>query len=176
MVKINGFRLQSALRDLELKKQAAKAEFEDSLHFFANEKKPRPEKLMEVYQDAETRLAQLQTVQARYNLEVTVTVRLNEHNTMKLSLQGAIKMVGAAARIEKLWRESSGDKKKARYYRQDDTTVRSKDNEYAQNALTPSQIAQEIRNASRFVSALREAIQIGNSTTLELDISANLLE
>jgi len=177
MVKLNGFRLQSGLRDLELKKQAAESEFQDSLHFFANESKTSPEKLMEVYVDAERKLSHLQEIQSRYNLKVEVSVRLNEKNTLKMSLQHAIKLVGGAARAEKLWREATNGKKSVRsYYHKDDSTVRSKDNEYAQPAMTPSQIASQIRDASRFVSALREAIQVGNSTNVELDIPANLLE
>lgn len=175
-MKVNGFRIQSALRDLDLKKQTAATEFEDSLKVFANEQKPRPETTMEGYSDAEKRLAQLQEIQTRYNLAVVVAARLSEKNTLKISLQHAIKLVGSAARIEKLWRDAAVAKKTRSYYKEDTTAVRSKDNEYAQAVLTPSEIASHIRNASRFVSALREAIQIGNATAIDLEVPVDLFE
>ena len=173
-MRVNGFRIQSMLRDVELKKQTAEAEFQDSLHFFANEQKPSPEKMMENYAEAERQLAQLQELQTRYNLAVEVPVQLGEKDVVKMTLQHAIKLVGGASRQEKLWREAAtGKKTRHSYYQKDDSVVRSKDNEYAQAALTPRQIAGHIGHASRFVSALREAIQIGNATAIELDVPHN---
>jgi len=179
-VKINGFRIQSTLRDFELKKQAAKAAFEDSLHFFENESKTHPAKVMEAYADAEHKIAALQELQARYNLTVSVLVRQDsptkaEPNFVKMSLQEAVKLVGGASREEKLWREAAEFKDKKQRYYDKDRTVREKDSIYARAAMTPSELTTQIRNAARFTSALREAIQVGNATTVELDVLSGLI-
>lgn len=167
--KVNGFRFQSALRDLELKKQTSQTEFNDSLFVFSTDNKSHPEIAMKSYWDAEQKLAQLQELQTRYNLDVVVPLRMGSKD-VRTSLQHAIKLVGGASRQEKLWREAASGKKSKYDYRSEDKTVRNKDSEYAQAVMTSTQTAERIREASKFVSALREAIQIGNATSLEMDV------
>src|SRR5271157_2135169 len=119
-MRLNGFRIQSMLRDAGLKKQTAEAEFEDSLRFFSGEQKSSPEKTMESYVEAERQLAQLQEIQTRYNLAVEVPVRLDEKDVVKMTLQHAVKLIGGASRQEKLWREAATGKKTRYSYRQSD--------------------------------------------------------
>ena len=86
----------------------------------------------------------------------------------KLSLALAVKLVNGAGTSEKMWREAAGGGKKERYGYSDDK-IRNKDQIRALPQVSVAQAAAAADRASRYASALREAVAIGNSTTVEVD-------
>ena len=159
-MKVTGYKLQHALRELAHTSVIAAGQFDDSLTVFPDEKKPHPTKVMDDFQEAESKIARLQTFQAAYNLRVTVKV---EGHTMTLSQ--AVKLVGGAGRIEKMWRSVAAPAKDI-YSRRD---TRDATSIVSQKTISTGEAAALAKAAARWASALREAIQVGNATELELD-------
>jgi hypothetical protein len=162
-MKVNGYRLQHALRELEHAREVAAQQFNDNILQFASatDNLPLPE-VFARFTRLEKLIARLQTAQTTYNLAVTVTV-LGE----SMPLLQAVKLVGGAGRAEKMWRETVKGKKNDRYSYSEAT--RNKDAEYAQRAVTVDEAMKHAQHAARVASALREAIQVGNATEVELE-------
>lgn len=164
-MKITGYKLKELVKRTEMVRDAVASLFDGSLHRFADEKdKDTPQNVVERFRKADLALAQVQTIQARYNLAVTVEV-LGE----KMALMEAVKRVGGAGRIEKMWRSASGEKKD-RYGYRDDLT-RDKDSIRAERTLTQGQALELAQEAAKVAGALRAAIAEGNSVEVELDVS-----
>lgn len=177
-VKVDGSRIREALREQEDVINQVKASFEDSLHFFDGEEKPRPEMLMAQLRDAHDRLALLHVVRTRYNLEVRVDVR--DPRTRKrrnISLMEAVNRVGGAGREANMWRSVAPRSSKSRrssWERRQDLT-RDKDQERAQSTVKIEDALRFSREVSRFASDLRGAINRGNSTVLDMEVPAVLV-
>jgi hypothetical protein len=167
-MKVTGYRLQHAIREAMHLRDVLAAQFGDNVKQFASS--PNRVNISNVYQqyrDVEQRIAALQVLQARYNLHVHVVVL---HDTV--TLMQAVKQVGGAGRCEKMWREASGTRKRDRY-REDE---RSRDVEYAELSVPVERCMERARDAHRFASALREAIQVGNATVLDMEVGPGLLD
>ena len=107
-VKIDGSNIRGALREQEDVVKQVRASFEDSLHSFDGEEKPRPEMLMKQLRDAHDRLALLHVVRTRYNLRVRVDVRdPRTRERRNISLMEAVNRVGNAGREANLWRNAA---------------------------------------------------------------------
>lgn len=161
-MKVTGYMLQNTLRELQHTRDMAASQFDGSLKAFDGEEDKDPRAVMAAYLDAEARIATIQTAQARYNLEVVVPVV----GFKVMSLSEAVKRVGGAGRAEKMWRSAAVSKKDDYSYHKDS---RSKDEEYAKNTITPQEALDLAKKAAKFASALREAIQVGNSKELEIE-------
>lgn len=163
-MKVNGYRLQHALRELEHSREVAAQQFNDNILQFASasDNLSLPD-VFARFTRLENQIARVQTAQTQYNLSVQVTV-LGE--TMPL-LQ-AVKLVGGAGRAEKMWRDTVKGKKNDRYS-YGNTDQRSKDAEYAVRSVSVDEAMKHAQHAARIASALREAIQVGNATEIELD-------
>jgi hypothetical protein len=168
-MKTNGYRLQHALRELEHAREVAASQFNENVTQFASagEKVALPE-VFARFTRLEKQIASVQTAQTTYNLGVEVNV-LGE----KMPLLQAVKLVGGAGRAEKMWRDTVKGKKDRYAYNADQ---RSKDTEYAERAIPVEEAMKHAQHAARIASALREAIQVGNATEIELSLDeASLL-
>lgn len=167
-MKVTGYKLQHALRELAHARDIAAGQFEDSLKVFPDDEKPSPEAVMNAYQDAEAKIARLQTVQADYNLRVKVSVL-----DKRLTLSEAVKLVGGAGRAEKMWRGVAAPKTDRYGY---DRDTRDATAVVAKRTITTEKAATLAKNAARWASALREAIQVGNATEIEFELDEALFE
>ena len=169
-MKITGYKLQHTLRELAHKRDTAAARFDKTLWKFEDEPKATPQEVMKTYRDAEGAIAQLQTAQGRYNLAITVNV-LSE----SMTLAEAVKRIGGAGRMEKMWRSIAAPKKD-QYGYGDDGTTRDPNVERATRQVSEEEAAVFAQQASRFASALREAIQVANATEIEIELDPVLFE
>ena len=163
--KVNGFMLREALKRWENQRSLASSMFNDSIYVFENEAKTGPLALMEQFQQADRNYARLQELQQTYNNNIKVTVG---GETITLSL--AVKLVGGAGRIEKMWRQTVLPKTD-RYSYNERQTTRSKDTEYAQRAITQDECLKMATQASKYATQLRSAIAAANSTDYSLSIT-----
>jgi len=166
-MKITGYKLQHTLRELAHRRDTAAARFPKSLWRFEDEDKPSPEEVMAAYREAEESIAKLQTAQGKYNLAITVNVMGEE-----MTLSEAIKRVGGAGRMEKMWRGFAAPKKDR--YGYDDPSTRDSGVERAQRQVSEDDAAGYAQKAARFASSLREAIQVANATEVEIELDPAL--
>lgn len=168
-MKITGYRIQHTLRELRHAIDVAVGQFNDSLRVFPGETKRKPTTIMTNLRVAESKLARLQVVQARYNLLVDVKVYDTE-----MTLSEAVKLTGGVGRMEAMWR-SVASPKKDRY------SIRDEDTRDATAVVAVKTVTQEdatwyAKEAGRYASAIREAIQVGNATELDLETDPSLFE
>jgi hypothetical protein len=159
-VKINGLKIQQAIREATKDRDLADSRFAGSLKAFPDEKKPHPLKLSDEFEAAERRIAALQTAQARYNISVMV-----EADGRSMTLQEAVKLLGGAQRLEEKWREAA--KEEADRYGGD---TRDKDAVVRTRQVDHEKCVELARMHSRRVNGIRYAIGKGNATELDLDI------
>jgi len=167
-MKVTGYKFQHALRELGHARDIAAGQFNDSLKVFPGDKKLEPQTIMASYLKAETQIAKLQTAQAQYNLRIMVTVL-----GKRMTLSEAVKLVGGAGRVEKMWRSVAAPAKD-RYSSDNDT--RDATAIVAVKTITTIEAAALAKQAARWASALREAIQTGNATEIEIELDGALFE
>lgn len=159
---ITGFALREAIKRFEMMRETSSKQWSDSLFVFENDKdKVSPDDLMKTYQGAERAVAALQTCQARYNIQVKVRVLSEE-----MTLAEAVKLVGGAGRMEKMWKSHATNTGGDRYSRSE--TSRSKDNEYAKRSISIKDALKRATEAAKYAGAVRAAIAEGNSTKVTL--------
>lgn len=163
-MKMTGFKLAFRLRELQELREMVASQFNESLFQFADETaaRPHPRGLMETFQECERKIAVLQVVQARYNLSVTVDVA-----GQPMTLHEAVKRVGGAGRITRMWKTAATSEGVARY--QVRTLSRDKDDEHAVRLVPVQECMDHSLHANRQANALRQAIQLGNAVELEMD-------
>ena len=166
---ITGYKLQQRLRELHHTRDIAAAQFDKGRFKFEDEDKPTATAAFECFREAEAAIAQLQVAQAEYNLSVEVEV-LGE----PMTLCEAVKRVGGAGRMEKMWRSVASPKRDR--YAYDDGLTRNKDEERAQPTVTTSEATAFAQKAARFASALREAIAFANATQRDIEMNPALFE
>lgn len=170
-MKVTGYRIQHALKELEQARDLAHKQFTDNVMQFdsAQERVELPE-LFARYTTLEGKIAKLQVQQALYNLATKVEVM---GGTM--SLHEAVKLVGGAGRAEKMWRNVAQGEARSRYHSQE--TTRTKDVEYAKRAVSVADAVKHAKVATRMAASLRQAIQLGNAAEVDLEgLDSSLLE
>jgi hypothetical protein len=164
MMKVNGYRLQHALRELEHAREVAASQFSDNVLQFKSAENPVDiRQVFARFTTLEKKIAETQTAQTQYNLNVQVNVMGKE-----MPLLQAVKLVGGAGRAEKMWRDTVKGKKNDPYGRYA-ADQRNKDTEYAVLSVVQDEALKHAQQASRIASALREAIQVGNATEVEVE-------
>jgi len=159
---VTGFQMTNRLRELQDLREIVAAQFNECLFRFQGEQKPSPEELTRTFEECERKIALLQVAQARYNLSVTVEVL-----GQAMTLHQAVKRVGGAARLAKLWKDAAKRTNTAAYGY--GPMAREKDNEYAERTVSVESCLAHSTQASRVASALRQAIQLGNSVAVDID-------
>jgi len=157
-MKATGNQLQQALRSQQERKVFAESRFIASLRVFPGEEDGSPEERMAELQDAEHKISVLQAAQTVFNCRVRVEVL-----GQGMSLLDAVKRVGAAGRVETLWRDAA--KEPLSYER-----TRVRDHVIQVRTVTRDRCAELAREASRRARAFRAAIQAGNATSIELEM------
>lgn len=160
---VTGYKLQQALRELHHRRDIATKQFSDGLYQFKGDDKPVPRDAFRLFKDAERKIARLQVAQMRYNLEVTV-----ELQGAVVTLAEAVKLVGSAGRGEKMWRSTALGDKRSRYGYGDSERSRSTDKEYAIRMVTTGEATEMAIAEGKYASALRTAIQTGNTTEINI--------
>ncbi len=170
-MKITGFLLREAIRRHELRRDTAVNQFDDSLSKFPGEDKRSPDSITEEFVAAEAAVAKLQAAQSAYNLRVEVDV-LGE----KMTLCEAVKRLGGAGRIEKMWRTAAGGKKD-RYNSYNPDNVRREGETRAERTVSVDAAMHRARKLAAVASALRAEIARGNLRDVDpADIGLNDLK
>ena len=169
-MKVDGYKIQHSIRELEARRKVLAAQFTDSITHFEDENvEQSPEEFMSEYDDSERKIARLQVFQARYNLAVTVEVQ-----GIPCSLHEAVKRVGGAGRIEKMWRSVASPKQDRYAY---GPATRNKNEIRAVPTISRNDALKKVITTGRFASAIRAAISKGNATEVEFeDLDASLFE
>ena len=166
-MKTTGYKLQAAIREQQERRALNEKRWANGQSAWPKDvkKTPNPDKFMSEILDAEQKIAQLQTAQAQYNLKVEVTVQGE-----KMPLYQAVKLVGGAGRVESLWKEVAKNEPADRY----GGGVRDKDSIVSVKLISADDATEEADKASKYARALREAIQTGNATVLDISLADGL--
>lgn len=171
-MKTTGWQIREALKSWELRKGAAEKLFPESLHAYKGEVKDTPESIVESFQKAELAIARLQVAQMKYNLSVTVNV-MGE----SMSLAEAVKRVGAAGRIEKMWGSVKPVTARPSYYGETMPITRDPTQERAEPTLSVKEGLKLAEAASKRAGAFRAAINTGNGQEADIaDLDPGLFE
>ena len=162
-MKTTGYGLREAIKQWDLRKEAAEGAFSPSLKAFPGETKD-PRGVIQAFDAAELAVARLQTAQMRYNLAVIVEVQGE-----KLTLAEAIKRVGSAGRIEKMWTGSIGDGKRNPYSDPEDTRDSTSTIIRSERTITSQEAVKLTAVAGKRASALRAAISVANGREVEIE-------
>lgn len=167
-MQVTGYKIQHTLREKAQLRDVMCAQYSDSLMAFEGDERKDPKALIASIVLTEDQIARLQVAQTIYNLAVRVNVQGEE-----MALSQAVKLVGSAGRVEKMWRQAANPKASERYYRQD---TRDASALVAKPVVKPEEALTYATRASRRASALREAIQVGNGQAIEIEIDPSLFE
>lgn len=168
---VTGYMIREALKRQELRKNVLEVQVKSALWRFKEEDKLTADEAMAQAKEAEEKIADLEVIQDRYNLQVMVDVQ-----GVKMPLARAVKLVGGAGRIEKQWRDFSTDTGK-RGYRDDQEITRDKDVERAERTLSARECLDRSTKAAGYAGSLRAAIAEGNSQRVNFDdLDASLFE
>lgn len=162
-MKTTGFALREARRNLHLVRETLFKQFQSGLWQFKDQPKPTPTAVAEKIVEIEGKIARVETAQAQYNLLVTVPVE----GLGTISLAEAVKRVGGAGRLEKVWRGLATGPERDRYG-YDDPSSRDPDREYATRACSVEECIAKATAAGRIAGNLRAAIAVGNATTIDV--------
>ncbi len=161
-MKVTGYQLKEAIKMKALELDTIQSQFNDSLHRFEDEEKRSPIDIVDDLRRLENHLVELQTAQDFFNLGVQCEV-----NGEPISLSQAIKAVGGAGRIAKMWRTAAQGEKSDRWERARNLT-RNKEDESAIPTISKEEALNESRKSEKFAAQLRNAIAVGNSKSLEI--------
>lgn len=170
-MQVTGIQLREAIKRWNLRRDAAAAQFSESLWQFAtDENLSKPGDLMAAMQKAEAAIARLQVAQTRYNLAVKVEVQ-----QWNMTLCEAVKQVGGAGRMQKMWRCAALDKGRESYSYRDMT--RKTDEIRAQRQISVKEALAEASRTAVLAGAFRNAIAVGNTTEIKVEaLEATLFE
>lgn len=172
-VEVTGYKLRAALKKAEIVKDSLYQRFPHSLFAFEGEtgEEKEPKKIADQIKKVEDRIAKIQTAQAYYNWNVSVMV-----DGKAISLMQAIKSLGGAGRLEKLWKSVSKGKTGLGRYREDDVELERREEVTRANpTLNRSQALELAVNAADYAARLRAAIAEGNAIKQPIELEAGLL-
>ena len=170
-MKTSGYALREAIGLHVLRRDTSSRAFKGSLKAFPDEKKEKPQDVVEQFLKAERAIAKLQTAQGKYNLLMTVEV-----SGELMTLSEAIKTIGGVARAEKMWRSAAGPKED-RYSYGDNDTVRDPNQVRAVPTVSISEMVKLATQVGKRSGALRAAIATTNAKEVEIEgLDASLFE
>lgn len=169
-MKVTGYALRDALKQHELLRETAASEFSGSFKRFPDESKALPVDIAKRVQGEEEKIAQLQSAQAVYNTRVRLTV---EGQT--LTLTEGIKLMGGAARIEKMWKGALPTSGNDQYRYRDET--RDPNEIRAVATMATDEILHLALASGKRSAAFRTAISVANATEVEIEnLDSSLFE
>jgi len=165
MITITGVQIKNALNKKRQARDMWLSQWDESLVIFAGDDKISPNDLATKVMQLEDEIVRLQVIQARYNLAVSVDAEGGS-----LTMAYCVKVVSAAGRMSKLWKEAAQGEKKDRYSSRL-TNERDKDKEYAKPAISKAEALNRFESAEEFASSIREAVATGNTKPVEFEDS-----
>ena len=162
-MKTTGYGLREAIKQAELRRDTAANAFNGSLKKFPDEQKETPQAIVEAFTKAERALVSLQVAQMRYNLSVQVEV-----NGEKMTLAEAIKRVGGAGRIEKMWKGAIAEPTKRNSY-MDDVDERDATKVRATRTVPAAEAMKLATTSGKKSGSLRAAISVANGKEVEIE-------
>jgi len=171
-MKTHGYKLRSSIKQWETRKATAARLLEDRKYYFPSDERPDLVGMMADLVQAERNVCRLQEAQARYNLLVEVDVQGE-----RMTLAQAVKRLGGAGRVEKIWRDLLGGGKGRRSWLDVDSPprVRKGDEERAVRTLSDAEVLVHAERAAKAAAALREAIAVANSLDQDVELDEALL-
>lgn len=167
-MKVTGYQIRERIRVVDLRLKALQQAFTESLSTFKGEDKLLPldvDKQIHHYEQVE---AQLQVLQARYNL--AATLKLDK----PVNLHYAVKLIGGLGRRESRWREVAAPKASRGYGYNND--VRDPAQEYAQPTVSKEEAMNMALKTAREAGTLRAAINQANAQEVDLEFDPKLFE
>ena len=161
-MKTTGYTLREAIKQAELRRDTAANAFNGSLKKFPDEEKETPQSIVDTFTKAEKALVSLQVAQMRYNLAIQVEV-----NGEKMSLAEAIKRVGGAGRIEKMWKGAIAEPTKRGYM--EDIDERDTTKIRAVRTIPAAEAMKLATTSGKKSGSLRAAISVANGKEVELE-------
>lgn len=161
-MQVTGYKIRRALKELEMLRDAALVEFNNSFQKYKWETKESPQKIMEKLERLEGKIARLQAAQALYNTQVMVDV---VGKTMTLS--EAVKRVGSFGKMVGLWKNAANQASQNTISRYG-TTAKT-DDVFPEQTITSEVATANAIQAEKYASALRGAVAEGNTTTVDLE-------
>lgn len=173
-MKVTGHKLREAIKEWELRRDAAVELFDGSLAKFDDETKETPDEVMNNITSAEKAIARLQTVQIAYNLSISVDL-----GDEKVSLAEAVKRIGGAERTERMWRNAMRVVAPARSHVRNRLMYGgavAQSEEVARFTITQTQARDATSAASKYANKLRSAIAVANATEVDVtDLDSSLI-
>lgn len=176
-MKVNGNTLREAIHRWEMRREALIRQFNPS--FFAKpsaiaaKNATQPETVAKDYIRCEEAIAKLQAIQAKYNVDTTVSFEV-EGKQHRMSLSEAVKRIGGAGRLENLWRQASLQAEDQ--YETQRMMYSDKNMEWPVRTMAIKDIVDRATSASLFTGALRGAIAVGNTREMDFDINPELFK
>lgn len=166
-MKVTGYQLREALRNWHTRLDVLNKQFRESLWQFPDSEQPadfKPDTLAAQFAQADDTVAALENAQQVYNQKITVTIA-----GRKVPLSYAVKRVGGAGRLEKMWRWAATDNGRDRYsYRE---TSRKSDEVYAKRMASMNDCVRAAEKTASLASELRSAIAAANATEIDLEVN-----
>jgi len=164
-MKVTGHILKDAIKRTVMVRDTTASLFDGSLHAFEDDDKETPQQIADKFHAYDVMVAKLQTAQTDYNMQVRVEV-----GSDTMTLTEAIKSVGGAGRLEKMWRSVAGVKKD-RYSYRDETLTRDPNEVRAKRMVTQAQALKFANQAAKEAAVIRAAIAKGNLTEIEMNVT-----
>ena len=169
-MKVKGNTIRRRLDVLELQLSTLQMRFRDAQSKFEGEEKQKPQVIDEEMAHVEASIAALQEAQAILNLQVKPTVAGKTYTMVAL-----IKLLGAAGRREKAWRDLAMAKHHGSYPYNEFAHERDPSKQYAQPQVTAEQAATLAMKAADDAAQIREAIAWGNVQEVEIMLDPKVL-
>jgi len=167
-MKISGYKLREALRNKRTLRDVLATRFNETLFQFGEG--TLPQEVACNFCDADQAVAMLEEAQQFYNQQVTFVI-----NSKRMTLTRAIKLVGGAGRLEKMWRSAATDTGRDRYSHRELT--RKPDEVHAHRTVTVDESIKFAQQAARQASLLRSTIAEANAREIEIEnLSPDLFE
>ena len=165
---LNGYMLREAIKRWIMRRDTASKQFGSSLFQFDEDyeggqipEDNNPLAISSVFKKADDAVAKLETLQQAYNLKVPVKLR-----GQTVTLSYAVKRVGGAGRIDKMWRSAAVDDGTERHYSRQIT--RQDGERRARKMVTMPIALGQSDDSARFAGEIRAAIAQANSTEIPL--------
>jgi hypothetical protein len=164
---INGYRIREAMKQWHNRRQIASTQYNNSLYYFEGEDNLPLDQVVKNFQQADENYAKLQELQQWYNARVIVDTKNADGKPVMMSLSYAVKVLGGAGRVEKMWRDACSEKQD-RYGNYGRDRERDKDKEYAKRSVSIPEATKRVEAASRYSMFLRSEIAKANNTSVNI--------
>lgn len=160
-MKVTGYELREGIRRHTTRREVASKQFMDSLWSFPGDTKLSTAQIATDFESADTAVAQLESAQQMYNSMVEVKAL-----GTSMTLSEAVKRLGGAGRLEKMWRSAATDTGRDRYHTRE--ASRKADDVFAQRTIAVTDCLSKAEQSAKFASALRAAVAEVNSKSVDV--------